>query len=122
MDFFIIFGAGMIVGSAVTVLIIRWSLQQLCRIMAEQLANETSKPSARVELEVEVDGKVFLCYNKATKEFVCQGASVEEIQQNFVSRFPNSDGVIVGGPKEALDVIKQQLKDSHFGKPVNNGN
>jgi len=62
-----------------------------------------------IEMEVEVDGKTFFCYNKATKEFLCQGNTAEEIQTRFNLRFPDIRGAIVSGPKEALDALGQQL-------------
>lgn len=106
MDIFIIFAAGFIAGG----LVVRWLLQQLLLrfilMQDKQLLEETSN---RIELEVEIDDKVILCYNKTTKEFVCQGANLVEIEKHFVSRFPNSIGFIVGGKEDAIDAIKQQI-------------
>lgn len=56
-------------------------------------------------LEVEaVDGQ-FLCYNTLTKEFVCMGRNMTEVQERFRQRYPDREAGIV---KE--DPVAQQLR------------
>ena len=56
-------------------------------------------------LEVEaVDGQ-FLCYNTLTKEFVCMGQNMAEVQERFQQRYPDKEAAVV---KE--DPVAQQLK------------
>ena len=56
-------------------------------------------------LEVEaVDGQ-FLCYNTLTKEFVCMGRNMTEVQERFRQRYPGREAAVI---KE--DLAAQQLK------------
>ena len=56
-------------------------------------------------LEVEaVDGQ-FLCYNTLTKEFVCMGRNMTEVQERFQQRYPGREAAVI---KE--DQAAQQLK------------
>ena len=56
-------------------------------------------------LEVEaVDGQ-FLCYNTLTKEFVCMGRNMAEVQERFHQRYPGREAAVI---KE--DPAAQQLK------------
>ena len=56
-------------------------------------------------LEVEaVDGQ-FMCYNILTKEFVCMGRNMAEVQERFRQRYPHKEAALI---KE--DPVAQQLK------------
>ena len=56
-------------------------------------------------LDVEaVDGQ-FMCYNSLTKEFVCMGRNMTEVQERFQQRYPGKEAGVV---KE--DPVAQQLK------------
>jgi hypothetical protein len=56
-------------------------------------------------LDIEaVDGQ-FMCYNSLTKEFVCMGRNMAEVQERFVQRYPNKEAAMI---KE--DPAAQQLK------------
>ena len=56
-------------------------------------------------LEVEAVDDQFLCYNLLTKEFVCMGRNMTEVQERFQQRYPNREAAII---KE--DLAAQQLK------------
>ena len=56
-------------------------------------------------LDIEaVDGQ-FLCYNSLTKEFVCMGQNMAEVQERFRQRYPDKEAALI---KE--DPVAQQLK------------
>ena len=56
-------------------------------------------------LDIEaVDGQ-FMCYNSLTKEFVCMGQNMEEVQERFRQRYPDKEAALI---KE--DPVAQQLK------------
>ena len=58
-------------------------------------------------LEVEaVDGQ-FMCYNTLTKEFVCMGRNMAEVQERFQQRYPQKEAALI---KE--DPVAQQLKEA----------
>jgi hypothetical protein len=56
-------------------------------------------------LEVESVMGQFMCYNTLTKEFVCMGRNMDEVQERFRQRYPHKEAAIV---KE--DPVAQQLK------------
>ena len=66
-----------------------------------------------IPLAVEVDGNQYLCYNSLTKEFVCQGTCLDEIQQRFKSRFPGKNAAIHCGDETAVKTLKSQLKEQN---------
>ena len=56
-------------------------------------------------LDIEaVDGQ-FMCYNSLTKEFVCMGQNMTEVQERFRQRYPHKEAALI---KE--DPAAQQLK------------
>jgi len=58
-------------------------------------------------LDIEaVDGQ-FLCYNSLTKEFVCMGRNMAEVQERFQQRYPQKEAALI---KE--DPVAQQLKEA----------
>ena len=58
-------------------------------------------------LDIEaVDGQ-FLCYNSLTKEFVCMGQNMTEVQERFRQRYPDKEAALI---KE--DPVAQQLKEA----------
>jgi hypothetical protein len=58
-----------------------------------------------IVLDVEaVDGQ-FMCYNTLTKEFVCMGRNMTEVQERFRQRYPQKEAALI---KE--DPAAQQLK------------
>ena len=46
-------------------------------------------------LDVELVDDQFLCYNSLTKEFVCMGRNMAEVQQRFQLRYPDKQAGIV---------------------------
>ena len=56
-------------------------------------------------LDVEAVDKQFMCYNSLTKEFVCMGRNMEEVQERFRQRYPHKEAALI---KE--DPVAQQLK------------
>jgi hypothetical protein len=58
-------------------------------------------------LDIEaVDGQ-FMCYNSLTKEFVCMGQNMTEVQDRFRQRYPDKEAALI---KE--DPVAQQLKEA----------
>ena len=56
-------------------------------------------------LEIEAVMGQFMCYNSLTKEFVCMGRNMDEVQERFRQRYPNKEAAMI---KE--DPVAQQLK------------
>jgi len=58
-------------------------------------------------LDIEaVDGQ-FMCYNSLTKEFVCMGQNMTEVQEQFRQRYPDKEAALI---KE--DPVARQLKEA----------
>jgi ABC-type antimicrobial peptide transport system permease subunit len=72
------------------------SIQQL----AERLTNQL------IFLRVEQDANMFLAYDAVSGDFVCQGASMEDLNVNFGKRYPTKKGILVEPDKgEAHELI-----------------
>lgn len=54
-------------------------------------AEETPKQPNKISVKIERSGKMFYLYNSETDEFLTQGYSKEEIQENLKKRFKNVD-------------------------------
>lgn len=75
--------------------------------LIEEVVNEAE--SNLVGLEIEVDKGVYFCYNSEDKQFVCQGATIEEIKRAFGERFPNKTAYLAGGDPEVVAQFKTEL-------------
>jgi hypothetical protein len=62
-----------------------------------------------IGIEVELDQNLFLCYNSQNKEFVCQGATVQEIREAFRRRYPDKTAYLAGGEPDAVSRFKTEL-------------
>lgn len=113
MEYFLVFLAGM----AASMLILRWVVRRAIDRMVEQLLEQDgraeSKSAPGLELRVELDNNVYFCYNKVDNSFVCQGANLIELQQNFASRFPGINGVIVEGDAASVAWLKTEMSKSN---------
>jgi len=58
-------------------------------------------------LDVEAVDEQFMCYNSLTKEFVCMGRNMAEVQERFRQRYPHKEAALI---KE--DPVAQQLKEA----------
>jgi hypothetical protein len=59
--------------------------------MVKKAEEETPKPTNKISVKIERSGKMFYLYNLETNEFLTQGYSKEEIQENLKKRFKNVD-------------------------------
>ena len=99
----------------------RW-VERLRKLLEDALAEETGKavasatkiePSDKIiPLTVEVENNLYYCYNSKTNQFVCQGADVKEITEQFQQRFPGLNAFFDSGDETALTTLRQQLKDN----------
>jgi hypothetical protein len=113
MEYVLTFLAGM----AVSMLILRWAVRRAIdrvvdRLLEQDRLESASEPQG-MELRVELDNNVYFCYNKADNAFVCQGNNLTELQQNFRSRFPGTNGVIVEGDDASVSWLKTEMLKSN---------
>ena len=89
-----------------------WAMTYLSRKIRAEVEEfvdrlETGK---LIPVTVEVDQNQYFCYNALTKDFVCQGFTLKEIAERFMSRFHESKLAIYNGDETAVRVLKEQLE------------
>jgi hypothetical protein len=62
-----------------------------------------------IGLIVEQEGDVIYAYTEQDRQFVCQGATVEEIRKGFRSRYPEKTAYLAGGDEALVERFKQEL-------------
>jgi hypothetical protein len=60
-------------------------------------------------LEVEQHQGVFFCYSAQDRQFVCQGADLEQIRSAFRQRYPDRIAYITGGDPTAVQQLQAQI-------------
>ena len=119
-ELFLAFIAGMGVAVWIMAVFVRRWVERLQKLLQEALAEEAgNSPDDKIEitdkivpLTVEVENNLYYCYNSNTNQFVCQGADVKEITDQFRQRFPGLNAFFNSGDEAALAALRQQLKDN----------
>ena len=62
-----------------------------------------------IGLIVEQEGDVIYAYTEQDRQFVCQGATVEEIRAGFKSRYPEKTAYLAGGDEALVERFKTEL-------------
>ena len=62
-----------------------------------------------IGLIVEQEGGVIYAYTEQDRQFVCQGATVEEIREGFKSRYPEKTAYLAGGDEALVERFKTEL-------------
>lgn len=102
-----------------TILVRRWA-ERLRSLLKQALEEEIDKSSTTkiklndnmIPLTVEVENNLYYCYNSNTNQFVCQGANIKEIIDQFQQRFPGLNAFFDSGDEAALTTLRQQLKEN----------
>jgi len=79
---------------------------ELREIVREAVA-ETE--ASMIGLIVEQDGDMIYAYTEKDRQFVCQGATVEEIRAGFRSRYPEKTAYLAGGDAALVERFKTEL-------------
>ena len=123
-ELLVAFVAGGLVATWVLAMFVRRWAERLQKLLQEALAEEAgatttsmSKEEAVasdkiIPLTVEFENNLYYCYNSKTNQFICQGADVKEIIEKFKERFPGLNAFFESGDAEAVETLKQQLKES----------
>ncbi len=123
-ELFLAFVVGAVVSVWVMALFVRRWVERLRALLEQALADEVEKTTTSmtkdqalasdkiVPLTVEVENNLYYCYNSNTNQFVCQGADVKEITDQFQQRFPGFNAFFNSGDEAALTTLRQQLKDN----------
>ena len=101
---------GMGVGFGMVVLY-AWYLYRDLKSRVDQMINEVlaEAESNLVGLHIELDKGTYFCYNNEDKQFICQGATVEDIRKTFSERFPGKTAYLAGGDPEVVAHFKTEL-------------
>lgn len=81
-------------------------------VKAVEEVNSENTESTRINLKVERHGDVLYAFREDNDGFVCQGADLKELKQQFLQKFPNQVGAIVGTTDELHQELVKQLKDA----------
>ena len=81
-----------------------WLYWQQLRLQLRQLIHEHM-----VQVDVEFEHEQFFFYDHKSKEFICQGSTVAELQDSFEQRRPGCMVVVGGGSDQALTKFAQEL-------------
>ena len=77
-------------------LILGWKLREYTAVrkfhkMVKQVEEQSPVTSNKISVKIERNNDMFYLYNLETDEFLTQGSSKEEIQENLKKRFKNID-------------------------------
>jgi len=96
--------------------IVRVAISWITDRLTQQLRADLAEFANRLEtgklipVTIEIDQDQYFCYNALTKDFVCQGFTLTEIAERFMSRFPESKLAIYNGDETAVRVLQEQLE------------
>jgi hypothetical protein len=112
-DFLIYFGIGWLITSLVLSLLEFVVRRHLERSIEPELTGvgQALDEERLIALTVEHENGQYFCYNSITKDFVCQGSDLKEIRERFKARYPDKDAAIYDGDRDAVAILKSQLKD-----------
>ena len=98
-----------VVNLAMAHIVVPYLKGKLARLKAEE-ANQASASTRMVmPIDVEMIGSQYYCYNDDTKEFLCQGSSLQEITRRFVERHPGVDGELYSSDMAVLTNLRKDI-------------
>jgi HAMP domain-containing protein len=100
-----------LIGAGLALFVVAAYVWYLWRRMArriDQLVRHAVEDNL-VGLDIELERDMFFCYNSKDKQFVCQGATVEEVRRAFGRRYPDKTAYLAGGDPTAVENFKTEL-------------
>jgi hypothetical protein len=88
-------------------LVLRWAINRAINRILDQVVPESSEED-QFKLRVELVENQLLCYNNSTMAFICQGASLKEVLDNFNKQFPGRDVTLVSEDAELIKNLTKQ--------------
>jgi hypothetical protein len=106
--------ANALIGIGIGLAILAFVVWRIIRKFETDLRAVVREAVAEVEanmigLIVEQEGEVIYAYTEQDRQFVCQGATVEEIRAGFRSRYPEKTAYLAGGDPELVERFKTEL-------------
>ena len=98
----------------------RWIESRVLATLHERMAEiEQTRLKQPVPLMVEeIEGRLY-CWHAETKDFVCQGADLQELRDNFKLRYPGQNAHVQDGPEQLLHRLRQELKHLRQNENLN---
>jgi hypothetical protein len=104
---------GVLLGMALLWLVLSLAANALERRIEAELAElQQEQKRSPLGIEVEQIDNMIYGWDHETKDFLCQGTNLRELQQHFKCRFPNRAGYIADGPKKLISELKRQIKQA----------
>ena len=110
------FGLGIAVGLGIAYGIV-WMLGRAlyrrieAALQEQEQEEKQEKDAQRINMKVEQHGDVLYAFRSDNDGFVCQGADLRELRQQFAQRFPNHTGSVIGKTDELHAELMRQLKE-----------
>lgn len=89
LEFMINFLGIVFIAVAVGVLVFWLWLRRVTKKLEAELNKSVEKAQNNIiSLDIEIDNGHYYCYNSVNKQFICQGATAQEIRDAFRARYP----------------------------------
>ena len=88
-------------------------VHRIGKMLYDQVEEDLNNKSndGQINLKIEQHGDILYAFRSDNDEFICQGADLKEIKQQFVSLFPGQIGAMVGSTDELHKKLVEQLKE-----------
>jgi hypothetical protein len=104
---------GIMIGMALAGALIYLYINRLVRQVVAEL-NEQIEHAESSLLPVIVErhnGEIF-CYEETERQFICQGATLDDIRTAMKVRFPEKTAYLAGGDEELVKELREELTKS----------
>ena len=101
---------GIVLGMALMAFVIYLYIRGLVREVMQELAADIERVAdTLMPVTVERENGQIFCYGKEDKQFICQGATLEEIKAAFKQRFPDKTAYLDGGDETLVTELREEI-------------
>lgn len=116
-DLLIVAAAGLVLGTALglglAALYVWRTVQRIQQDLQTMMLDAVKQTNDHMMgLVVEQDGNMIYAYTELDHQFVCQGVTIEQIQQGFAIRYPEKTAYLAGGDAALLERFRTELSKS----------
>lgn len=101
---------GILLGMALAALLIYFYIRRLVHQVVAELNQQIEHAEASL-LPVIVErhnGQIF-CYEETERQFICQGATLDDIRTAMKVRFPDKTAYLAGGDEDLVTELREEL-------------
>jgi vacuolar-type H+-ATPase subunit I/STV1 len=113
------FLGGVVVGVLLTLAWVAYRINSFINKLVEEVEKKINdiQEVQLVGIEVERgENGIIYCYGKEDKQFICQGATLQDIREAFTSRFPDKTCYIAGGDEQLIEELKRAIDEDKRNK------